>query len=514
MSCPACQKNNEVLTTKHFEPCTCAQEECATPNPCVESFNAQCIIHTLDDLVCNQEVIVPSGTNVSEALRLLLAKMCNIQLTPGPQGPTGPAGADGLNELIIGNTLIVSALGNDATGTRNDWAKPFLTIQAANSAAQPNDLVIIFPGSYNLGGSPFNKNNVSYYVYKNAIIQGTGNLIMDGGIAFEINIYGEGTFVSTGARAFFTINPSTNIHFKFDSAVGLLDGITIGSADKVYIRGKYTSCTVQYCATVRGDCEGIMDIDIYDGSNSQGAETIFFRNHSLDGIPRKFTIKGTVLSNTSGFSGAFSIEASPGLILDASECNITHNSGFLNASVAALFQDSGKLKFGGKIETPFNTGIVISNSLPDPTVLLLKDALVNSEFTTMSIASINCFIEIDGCDLTKGPNQVGSTILVAPVTTACELEIRNSVICNQGESASDHGIGTGDENSIIRLDDVKIALNPLTGGYSLASSVVRTMHIETIFTSNAVLDPNVTNDITGSLVIIDPMVGTNTLKFN
>lgn len=481
------------------------------------AFPMTSFVWTGENIACSGNDIIHTGDSFALGFGNLVAYVCALQLIPGPPGPPGAnglPGANDINELLIQNTIFVSMNGNDSTGTRNDWAKPFATIAAANIAAQVGDMIFIFPGSYNTGSSSMNKNGVSYYVYKGAIIQSSSNLIIDGGVAFTINIYGQGVFVSTGARAFFTINPNTNIHFEFDSAVGLIDGITIGDANNVYVRGKYTAATVQYTLTVRGNCTGIIDIDVYDGSNSQGAETVFFRNHSLDNTPRNFKIKGTVLSNTSGFSGAFSIEASPGLILDASECNIIHNSGFLNASVAALFQDSGKLKFGGKLETPFNTGIVISNSLPDPTILLLKNALVNSEFTAMNIASINCFIEIDGCDLTKGPNQAGSTILVAPVTTACELEIRNSIICNQGESASDHGIGTGDENSIIRLDDVKIALNPLTAGYSLASSVVRTMHVETIFTSNAVLDPNVTNDVTGSLVIIDTIVGTNTLKFN
>lgn len=495
---------------------------CSKPNgqgP-VYAFPMGSFVWTDPAISCSGNTIIETGDSFALGFANLVAYVCALQLIPGPQGPAGadgpqgPPGIDGLDELLIQNTLIVSMNGNDITGARNDWAKPFLTITAANLAAQANDLIIIFPGSYNLGGSAFNKNDVSYYVYKGAIIQGSGNLIMDGGQPMNINIYGEGTFVSTGARALFIINPNTNLHFKFDSAVGLLDGIAIGDANKIYIRGKYTAATIQYAVTIRGNCEGIMDIDIYDGSTSQGADTVLFRNHSLDEVPRNFKIKGKILSNTTIFEGALAMESSPGLSLDAEECHIIHDTGSPNGSISAVFHASGKLKFGGRIQSLTSVGITVVNSGADPSILLLKGALVNSEFTALNIGSDNTYVEVDGCDLTKGPNQAGSAVLLGPVVNNSELDIRNSLICNQSEASGDHGIGSADAASIIRLDNVKIVLNPLTAAYSVASAAVRTVNFESVFSSNAVLDPNVTNAITGSLIVIDSAIGKNNLKFN
>ena len=112
----------------------------------------------------------------------------------GPQGPQGPPGPE---QLIIQNTIFVSKNGNDTTGVRNDWTKPFLTIGAANSVAQPSDLVIVFPGVYN--ESNVAKTDVNYYYHKGSIVNsGSNTCVFDSvGQAKNVFIYGEGDFKST-----------------------------------------------------------------------------------------------------------------------------------------------------------------------------------------------------------------------------------------------------------------------------------------------------------------------------
>lgn len=47
--------------------------------------------------------------------------------------------------------LYVSTTGNDATGTRNDMSRPYLTVQAALNAAQTGDTVWVGPGTFSSG---------------------------------------------------------------------------------------------------------------------------------------------------------------------------------------------------------------------------------------------------------------------------------------------------------------------------------------------------------------------------
>lgn len=58
------------------------------------------------------------------------------------------AGAAG-GQILTTNVIRVDKGGSDVTGTRNDFNKPFLTIQAAVNAAQDKDLILVGPGTYN-----------------------------------------------------------------------------------------------------------------------------------------------------------------------------------------------------------------------------------------------------------------------------------------------------------------------------------------------------------------------------
>lgn len=64
--------------------------------------------------------------------------------------------ADYINQIVGGaggpvittNVIRVDKGGSDATGTRNDFSKPFLTIQAAVNNAQDKDLILVGPGTF------------------------------------------------------------------------------------------------------------------------------------------------------------------------------------------------------------------------------------------------------------------------------------------------------------------------------------------------------------------------------
>jgi len=52
---------------------------------------------------------------------------------------------------LAGNTVFVDSVnGNDTTGQRGDFTKPFLTVAAGLAAAQSGDQVSVLSGTYNL----------------------------------------------------------------------------------------------------------------------------------------------------------------------------------------------------------------------------------------------------------------------------------------------------------------------------------------------------------------------------
>lgn len=67
-----CGCNNEGLTINDIcNPVQCDTEECA------ESFDANCIIYTGDDIVCDDIVIVTAGTSTAQALANVIAYFCS-----------------------------------------------------------------------------------------------------------------------------------------------------------------------------------------------------------------------------------------------------------------------------------------------------------------------------------------------------------------------------------------------------------------------------------------------------
>lgn len=67
---------------------------CLAPEPCSEVLDAQCVIYTGDDILCNTDVVVNQNDSVDTALNEIVDYFCTNG-TPGPAGPPGPKGDPG-----------------------------------------------------------------------------------------------------------------------------------------------------------------------------------------------------------------------------------------------------------------------------------------------------------------------------------------------------------------------------------------------------------------------------------
>jgi hypothetical protein len=70
--CQNCGCESALVTPA---PCP-TPEGCPSPEPCSEVFDAQCVIYTRDDLLCNEAVIIPNGSNMAGALSNLTEYYC------------------------------------------------------------------------------------------------------------------------------------------------------------------------------------------------------------------------------------------------------------------------------------------------------------------------------------------------------------------------------------------------------------------------------------------------------
>jgi hypothetical protein len=49
---------------------------CPTPQPCSEVFDAQCVVYTGEPIVCNNIIVVPTNTNMADALKAIVNYFC------------------------------------------------------------------------------------------------------------------------------------------------------------------------------------------------------------------------------------------------------------------------------------------------------------------------------------------------------------------------------------------------------------------------------------------------------
>jgi hypothetical protein len=85
--CKKCGCEDTFLTSP--APCP-TPAGCPTPEPCSETFDAQCIIYTGDDIDCGLNTVVASDTNVADALNdisdyLIKCSIRHLWLTPSFQ---------------------------------------------------------------------------------------------------------------------------------------------------------------------------------------------------------------------------------------------------------------------------------------------------------------------------------------------------------------------------------------------------------------------------------------------
>lgn len=80
MSCQNCGCQNTLCgceDTPLTTPAPCNPVGCPDPYPCSEVTNAECVIYTGDDLVCDNVTVVAQDMNVAEAMAAIVEYFCN-----------------------------------------------------------------------------------------------------------------------------------------------------------------------------------------------------------------------------------------------------------------------------------------------------------------------------------------------------------------------------------------------------------------------------------------------------
>jgi hypothetical protein len=168
------------------------------------------------------------------------------------------------SSLLTGNVIWVDAInGNDSTGVLGNHSKPFLTLEAARTAATSGDLIYVLPGAYTVTTTATNgiaKDGVNYYFEMGAVVTKTnaGDIFNLTGFTVGFNVLGYGRFVRTTTAAYvwngggyYTFATQINTRFEFDS-ISHTAGSSICHLNSHY--GKASSFIFNEIVNTAGTC--------------------------------------------------------------------------------------------------------------------------------------------------------------------------------------------------------------------------------------------------------------------
>jgi len=281
--------------------------------------------------------------------------------TGGPVTTSGTITMTGAPTILAGNTLYVDDVnGNDGTGTRGVFNKPFLTIQAAIAAASADDCIVIRPGTYaginDLGGSPASLN---FYLEPGA----TGVDVTVDTITAVWKFYGapvgDVTLAASGAYCYFYggVDGTVDVGaFDIAEVTGKVSGVITCDTGNIYLyAGSCPTVVLENNGTLILTASSIGDVSTTTNGSIQG----------VAGAGITGTITGTIQVNGDTFFGTLTPPTADAIAAANADGSWSWNTSLLAGKAPAginlftgsiVVAGSGESGVNGTYERDGNTG--------------------------------------------------------------------------------------------------------------------------------------------------------------
>jgi hypothetical protein len=134
MSCNSCAKTPcGCEDTPLTSAVPCNSIDCPTPQPCSEVLDAQCVVYTGPNILCNDDVVVSSGATLAGALQSMITYFC-----------TNSGGGNTAVSINANGFIVTSCINEDITLPEN------ATVEYAGPLSMCADKTLTVPTSTTL----------------------------------------------------------------------------------------------------------------------------------------------------------------------------------------------------------------------------------------------------------------------------------------------------------------------------------------------------------------------------
>lgn len=415
-----------------------------------------------------------------------------------------------LSGLTIHNTLYVAKNGYNSTGLRNRVDKPFLTIYAASQAAIAGDTIYILSGTYVEGNSDWVKSNVYYNFQEGCLVQNTTTCISDFGSQKNIYIFGNASFQVTGLNYSYGVvdvsNTGSVLFLRCKDIIGRSNGLRLSNVYYPYnIKCRNITVVNQYGIMLRGTST-IGSIEFKNLTVSSTGAAIYVVSVNADRVVRKVTIKGEYIYANSG-SGASAILTVVSVTRTKIELDVKYISHYSTAAGGIVYADSGDVL----VKNTNASGVGYGCRFLGSSIGQVQNSNIYAPTYALSIEStyvyvINSQLIGNNASTTSGAVQLSGAL--------GQLTAKNVIMNQRGASANPCVLNLINPSAKIFLSSCILVGNALnTESIRNTGGIAFNIYIQEDCVTNIATSALLTNQITGTNVVVDSDVAMNTNNF-
>lgn len=402
-----------------------------------------------------------------------------------------------LTNITIQNTLYVMKNGNDSTAIPNRLDKPYLTINSATQNANIGDTIYVFSGSYNEGVNDIFGDGIFYYLEEGVNVICDTKVISDFGVAREINIEGFGVFN--------TITDSEGVVYmtNSDSVLNLTCKQIVGNGDAIVCTGEFNinanlvssdeSVGIYLSDTLGSGQKTFGTINVENLIVSSGLSAIKIEQCNSDLVERNLFLNYNLIdcdsSNETGI--AISDNNSTKIYFHAQLMKQGVSESIMTINQSQIFINNSSLTGGkdGILVSGNTTSVYISNSN------LITDTK-------------GLFFDNQSCCQINNSYLKSNSLPVINLSDSSELYLSDSICVVETSSY----IIEIDDTTSFRLKNTQMIGDSLTTD-SIYSSTATSIFVYGQSSTNKNVNANITNQVTGTNIVVDSDIVENTNNF-